>query len=121
MLERTHGLDLLTLTEGLNAYHITAEPVAAIGAKSAAAQALADWLQLPVVNQLHSMCGPLYRDALAFYGERKQLVGVLNICFSCNQMVNHAGQEVQADTAGYQALRAFLTELGHQISENEPY
>jgi hypothetical protein len=58
-----------------------------------------------------------YRDALAFYDEQGNLVKVLNICFSCDGMLSHAGEIVQADTTAYDALRAFLIQLGHPIAE----
>lgn len=118
LLERTHDLNLLTLTPTPLTFHLTASPIARIGSKELAAQKLAAILQVPVEQQMHWMCGPVYRDALAFYNERDELLSVLNICFGCDQMVTDTGQQLQADTSTYQILRAYLTQLGHPIESD---
>jgi hypothetical protein len=119
LLEQTYSLDSLTLTQGHAAFHITASPVARIEKDTVVAQKLASILQAPVVNQMHWMCGPIYRDAGAFYDEEHRLVNVLNICFSCDRMVTAAGVEIAADTNTYQALSIYLVQLGHLIVAEE--
>jgi len=119
LLERTHDLDLLTLTQGPAAFHITASPIAKVEKNTLAAQELASLLQVSVSNQLHLMCGPVYRDALAFYDEQDRLLSVLNICFGCDQMVTAGGQKLEADTTTYQVLRTYLLQLGHSIAASE--
>ncbi|MGI4760372.1 MAG: hypothetical protein ACRYF0_06685 [Janthinobacterium lividum] len=119
LLERTYDLDMLTLTQNKAAFHITASPVASIEKHSADALALATILQVPVVDQMHWLCGPVYRDALAFYDEQDRLLSVLNICFSCDRMVTDTGREIQADSATYSALSSYLTQLGHLIVPGE--
>ncbi|AMR29207.1 hypothetical protein A0257_20325 [Hymenobacter psoromatis] len=113
LLERTYDLDLLTLTQGNFAFHITASPVVRIGKNDIAAQDFEAILREPVLNRMHWMCAPIYRDALAFYDAHDNLVSVLNICFSCDRMVTDTGREVQADTTTYQILRDYLIQLGH--------
>ncbi|UOQ99933.1 hypothetical protein MUN81_10625 [Hymenobacter sp. 5317J-9] len=116
-LERNRDLDLLPLTESSGAYHITASPIARIAAESPAAAQLAAILAIPVQQQLHWMCAPVYRDALAFYDSQDNLCAVLNICFGCDRMITHELQEISADTAAYKALKQYLIELGHVIEE----
>jgi hypothetical protein len=118
LLERTHDIQSLSLTEGLSAFHLTATPIAVIQADSLLMQQLAELLRIPVVTQSDWMCWPTYRDALAFYDEQGQLVKVLNICFGCDGMLSHTGEIIQADTTAYLALRTFLIQLGHPIAEN---
>ena len=119
LLERTYDLDLLPLTQGGTAFHVTASPVARIENDTDVAQKLAAILQAPVINQMHWMCGPTYRDAITFYDEEHRLVSVLNICFTCDQMVTDTGVEIAADTNAYQALSSYLAQLGHQIVAGE--
>ena len=115
LLERTHEIESMSLTEGLNAFHITATPIAVIQADSSLMQQLVELLHIPVVTQSAWMCWPTYRDALAFYDEQGSLVKVLNICFGCDGMLSHTGKIIQADTTAYQALRTFLIQVGHPI------
>lgn len=84
-----------------------------------ATQTLAAILQTPVVNQNDWMCGPVYRDALAFYDEQDRLVSVLNVCFNCEYMMTDTGCAIQADAATYEALSSYLTHLGHPIVPGE--
>lgn len=119
LLERTYDLDQLPLTQGPEAFHITASPGARVEKGMEAIQALATILQVPVVNQCHWMCAPVYRDALAFYDTQNRLTNVLNVCFSCDQMSTANGQQIEADTTTYQTLRAYLVQLGHPIANGE--
>jgi len=119
LLERTYDLGMLTLTQNKVAFHITASPVVRIEKDSAEAFFLAAILQVPVADQIHLMCGPVYRDALAFYDEQDSLLSVLNVCFSCHHMVADTEQEIQADSATYSALSSYLTRLGHLIVPGE--
>ena len=116
-LERGRDLTSLPLTEGLQAFQITASPVARIAANTPESIRLAAILALPVQNQNDWMCAPVYRDALAFYDSQDNLCGVLNICFGCDRMITHQRREIAADTATYQELKQLLTESGHVISE----
>ncbi|GAA4496173.1 hypothetical protein GCM10023172_08980 [Hymenobacter ginsengisoli] len=119
LLERTHNLDLLTLTPGPAAFHVTASPISKLENNVEAIQKIASILQRSVIQQYHWMCGPVYRDALAFYNVQNELTNVLNICFSCDQMVTAGGQQIEADASTYKALRACLVQLGHPIAEEE--
>jgi hypothetical protein len=119
LLKHTYHLDSLTLTQGHDAFHITASPVARIEKDTVVAQKLASILQTQVVNRIHWMCGPIYRDAVAFYDEEHRLVNVLNICFSCDRMVTAGGVEIAADTDTYQALSRYLVQLWHLIVAEE--
>ncbi|RYU75620.1 hypothetical protein [Hymenobacter persicinus] len=116
-LERGWDLTSLLLTEGENAYHITASPVAIITADSLDAERLAAILATPVCHQFDWMCGPVYRDALAFYDAQGRLRAVLNICFGCDKMLTDQQQEIAADSSTYQRLKQLLIELGHVIDD----
>ncbi|RSK24166.1 hypothetical protein [Hymenobacter metallilatus] len=108
-----------TLTPGLlEAYHLTATPVATLPRLSSPVQRLETLLHLPLKHPPGWMCGPVYRDAIAFYQDLK-LVRVLNICFSCEKMLLDSGQALLADVAVYAGLRQLLLELGHPIGNEE--
>lgn len=117
-LEHGRDLTLMPLTDKAGAFQITASPVAKIAAGTLAAVGLAAILAVPVRQQYDWMCALVYRDALAFYDSRDNLCGVLNICFGCDRMITHQQKEIAADTATYQNLKQFLTELGHVITES---
>ena len=93
-LERNNDLEMLDLTPDTSAFHIIASPVALVKRHSSDAQAFSEILRAPIINQLHWMCGPVYRDALAFYDAQDKLVSVLNICFGCDRMLTDMGKEV---------------------------
>jgi hypothetical protein len=116
-LEQVWGLDLMSLTEPNGSFHITATPIAKIYAGTDEAKQLRDILLTPVVNQYDWMCAPLYRDALAFYDDDDKLINVLNICFGCDQMLANTQKQISADAATYKALRHYLTDMGHDITE----
>jgi hypothetical protein len=116
-LEQLWGLELLPLIDSAGALHVTATPIAEIGVESAEAEQLRYYLRQPVVQSFDWMCGPVYGDALAFYDAQGTLITVLNICFGCDRMLTHQGEEVRADVATYQGLKQVLMRLGHSITE----
>ena len=116
-LELIWGLDLMPLTDSAGAFQITASPIAIIKSDSTDVAQIRRFLQQPVVNSFDWMCAPVYRDALVFYDAQDKAIGVLNICFGCDRMLTHMGEEVCADTATYQGLKQVLMHLGHSIVE----
>jgi hypothetical protein len=105
------------LTEGLSAVHSTATQIAQLSHDSVEAQQIASAFGRSTAPLVASGCGPVYRDALAFYGKQHELLSVLNICFECQYMQTEAGLLIEADTATYNLLRQLLQQLGHPISE----
>lgn len=108
-LKRGHFL----LTKGSTILHSTATLVAQVRQDSVEAQQLASTFARSAGRLFYSGCVPVYRDALAFYGEQHELRCVLNICFECQHMKTDTGILVEADMATY----AFLQQLGHPINE----
>jgi hypothetical protein len=104
-----------TLTQGLHYLHPTATKVATVSYDSVQAQQLAAILSRAEKQEVYAMCWPIYRDALALYDAQGRLVRVLNICFECMNMKADTEVHVEADLATYEALRAYLVELGHPI------
>ncbi|WP_157530721.1 hypothetical protein [Hymenobacter norwichensis] len=118
LLHRKNNLDGNLLTEGLTeAYHLTASPVATLSCQSTKARELAAILAQPSHERQYLMCAPVFRDALAFYNAKHQLVAVLNVCLQCEQLYNEAGTEIKADTAVYPALRQWFEALGHKVGD----
>jgi hypothetical protein len=105
------------LTEGLSAVHSTATQIAQLSRDSVEAQRIASAFGSSTDPLFYSGCGPVYRDALAFYGPQYELLSVLNICFECQYMKTEAGILVEADDATYSLLRQLLEQLGHPINE----
>jgi len=67
------------------------------------------------------MCWPIYRDAVIFYNKNHDLVSVLSICFSCDDLKATGFGSLDADEKTYQLLRSFFTEIGHGLQENDPF
>ncbi|MDF7811799.1 hypothetical protein [Hymenobacter sp. YC55] len=118
LLQQKNNLDHARLTEGKEAYHITATPIATLQRQTPEVDKLLTILKVPFESRSYWMCGPTFRDALAFYNEKHQLVAVLNVCFGCEQMQNESGVEIQADTTVYPALHQWFSALGHKIDDN---
>jgi hypothetical protein len=118
LLHQKNNLEQARLTEGREAYHITATPIATLQRQTAAVNKLLAILKVPYQNQHYWMCGPIFRDALAFYNEKHQLVAVLNICFGCEQIQNDSGKEIQTDATVYPALRQWFTAVGHELDDS---
>lgn len=117
-LHQKNNLDGGMLTNGLiEAYHLTASPVATMSCQSAEAQELAAILTQPLQSQNYLMCSPIFRDAVAFYNAKHQLVAILNVCLGCEQLYNEAGTEIEADTTVYPALRQWFEGLGHKVED----
>jgi len=118
LLHQGNNLEQARLTEGREAYNITATPIAMLQRQTADVNKLMAILETPLESHSYWMCGPVFRDALAFYDEKHQLMTVLNICFGCEQIQNESGVEIQADTTVYTALHQWFTALGHEIGAN---
>ncbi|HEX8427889.1 hypothetical protein [Hymenobacter sp.] len=115
LLRKKNNLEHSLLTEGRAAYNLTAMPVATLQRQTPEINQLMAILEVPFERRSYWMCGPVFRDALAFYDGKHQLVAVLNICFECEQMQNENGVEIQTDITVYPALHQWLTALGHEV------
>lgn len=66
-------------------------------------------------------CEPIYRDALVFYNEKNEIVGTLEICFSCEE-VKSGDRQLRLmraiDSDLWEDIRRFFKEeLGHPVEE----
>ena len=61
------------------------------------------------------MCAPIYRDAIVFYSQEDKMVGILQICFSCNWIKNESEEDLEVDNKIFQKLKEKLIQIGHQI------
>ena len=106
-----------TLTQGLKDLQPTASCVAKIAHRSVRGQQVAAIFRQAGQQEAYAMCGPTYRDALAFYDAQGKLLRVLNVCFECQHMQADNGSYVEASDAFYQSLRAYLAQQGHPIEQ----
>lgn len=105
------------LTDRSGAFDATADKIALVQQDSATAQRLRAVFEQPAKKVVHSMCLPIYRDALAFYDAQGRRLRVLNICFECLVMRTDTGFRLAADVAVYEQLQLLLSELGHPMEE----
>lgn len=114
-LERRNYLETRLTTDDNRAYNLTATPVATLRLHSPEVVALENILRTPLVDRTQLMCGPVFRDALAFYNAEEELLDVLNICFECSVMQTQTGQEIEADTTIYPKLKHWFQQLGYPV------
>ncbi|MVN75036.1 hypothetical protein GO988_01715 [Hymenobacter sp. HMF4947] len=119
LLQRLQSLEAAnsTLIEEGAVFHSTATVIAQINSSSIEAQQVKTIFRNSAAQQFYAGCIPIYRDALVFYSEQGEMLGVLNICFECFYMKTDVGLYLEADVNTYQALRGFLTQLGHPIED----
>lgn len=61
------------------------------------------------------MCPPIYRDAIVFYSKENEIIGILQICFSCRSIKNENEESVEVDYKIFEKLKSKLIQIGHQI------
>jgi hypothetical protein len=81
------------------------------------AMKLTSILQTEVLNRYYWMCAPIYRDAVIFRKNNGDIVSVLNICLSCDNMIVD-GKDISGDEKTYGSLRRFFTWIGHRVEAN---
>lgn len=62
-------------------------------------------------------CAPIYRDAIVFYSEKNEIVGILHICFGCRKLIDEKEEKHPVNDLFYDKLKKILIGLGHQIYE----
>lgn len=72
-------------------------------------------LEIDIVNLPLWLCAPIYRDAIIFYNEKKEIISALNICFECCYMETDKHINIDADETTYELLKSFLNSKGHHI------
>lgn len=65
------------------------------------------------------MCPPIFRDAIVFYSKENEIVGILQICFSCNWIKNEDEEDFEVDHKIFPKLMNQLIKLGHKIENKE--
>lgn len=76
---------------------------------------LKEILETEVIHVPMFMCAPVYRDAIVFYDVSGNILSVLHICLSCDQMALAMYEHVNADEKTYGLLRQFLLDIGHDV------
>jgi hypothetical protein len=61
------------------------------------------------------MCAPIYREGIVFYDNKNNIVSVLNICLSCQDMETSKFNHINGDYKTYELLKQFFIKMGHQV------
>lgn len=72
-------------------------------------------LKIEIKNIPQWMCAPTYRDALAFYNNKEQIISTLNICLDCQYMETKMHNHINADIETYDLLKLFFIDIGHDV------
>jgi hypothetical protein len=93
----------------------TAKAIRTVSASASENTLLAGILTAAYPEGPQSGCGPIYRDAIAFYNQAQKLVNVLHICFQCLQLEGLNRERLSTETGVFGPLHELLTQLGHEI------
>ncbi|MGB1241540.1 MAG: hypothetical protein ACPG49_03400 [Chitinophagales bacterium] len=66
-------------------------------------------------KQYFWMCPPIFRDAIVFYSKEDEIVGILQMCFSCDWIKNENEEDFEVDHKIFQRLKNELIDFGHKI------
>ena len=64
------------------------------------------------------MCPLTFRDSIVFYSKEDEIVGILQICFSCEWMKNEQEEDLEVDHKIFPSLKKVLIDLGHKIKDS---
>lgn len=63
-------------------------------------------------------CRKIYRDAIVFYSKNSEIVGVLQICFMCNEIINEDFRPLKTDVRTFFELGKLLKNLRTNYEES---
>jgi hypothetical protein len=63
------------------------------------------------------LCAPIYRDAIVFYNNSKEIISVLNVCLSCQYMETAMFKHINGDYETYDLLKRYFIDIGHDVEE----
>jgi len=66
-------------------------------------------------EQVSAICPPILRDSIVFYSDKDDILGILQICFSCFRIKNENEEDFEVDHRIYPLLKEKLIQIGHQI------
>lgn len=92
-----------------------ATEIALLPKESPVASQIVAILNIPFKEQHQWMCAPYFRDSIVFYKTDQTLVGIVHICFSCEQLADHQLQFFDTDNTIFPQLRSVLKSLGHKV------
>ena len=68
-------------------------------------------------EQCVTMCRPTFRDAIVFFSEKGNILGILQICFGCISIEDENQELFEVDHKIFPKLKKELIRLGHQIKD----
>ncbi len=75
-------------------------------------------LSLDYVEHVEWMCAPVFREMIVFYDSGDSVVSILNICLSCDQIVDDEFNSIKTDPNVFDKLRTYFKSIGHTIEKN---
>lgn len=95
--------------------HPSSVEVSAFRNSDAESRRITNFFKKKLSGRLGHKCGPIYRDAIAFYQNDHKVVGVIDICFQCQMIANDKGEKITLNSKSYKELREMFSRLGHDI------
>ena len=74
-------------------------------------------LSTDYTQQYAWMCWPIFREMIVFYDKSDQVVSLLNICLSCDQIEDGDFRQLETDFTVFDKLRVYFKGIGHAIEE----
>ena len=66
-------------------------------------------------EQVVAACAPILRDSIAFYSKQDEIVGILQMCFTCWSIKNEKEEYFEVDHKIFPILKDKLIQIGHPI------
>jgi hypothetical protein len=66
-------------------------------------------------QQYSFMCWPVFREMIVFYDKSNQIVSLLSICLSCDQIEDGDSNRIKTDFKVFDKLRNYFKDIGHNI------
>ena len=61
------------------------------------------------------MCWPVFREMVVFYDKSNQIVSLLSICLSCDQIEDEDSNRIKTDFKVFDNLKRYFKDIGHKI------
>lgn len=102
-----------------NQLHYSARKTNSFSSTDLQAELLKDIFKTEINDVPAWMCAPIYRDAFVFYNIQDEIIGVLNVCLSCQYMETTKFNHINADYKTYDLLKRFFIDIGHDVEDPE--
>lgn len=90
-------LEVLRIVDRKGRVHQSAKEIKVWRSQESGLNRIFQILKIKFEDRYDWMCGRIYREAIVFYSNQDNVVGILNICFDCDAIADENGEEFEVD------------------------